>query len=57
MEYPLSIAVVAIAIAAVGPGRLSLGRPFRWRYGGWVPATVAVCLGGIGAVIVLALKQ
>ncbi|MGW7049847.1 DoxX family protein [Streptomyces avermitilis] len=56
LEYPLCLAVAAIAIAAVGPGLLSLDRPFRWRYGGWGPAAVALLLGGIGAAIVLALK-
>ncbi|MBA2950555.1 DoxX family protein [Streptomyces himalayensis] len=56
MEFPLCLAVAAITIAAVGPGRLSLDRPFRWRDGGWLSAAVAVGLGAIGAAIVLALK-
>lgn len=56
IEYPLSIAVVAVAVAAVGPGRLALDRPFRWRDGGMLPATTALCLGGIGAAIILALR-
>ncbi|MFD4569812.1 DoxX family protein [Streptomyces sp. NPDC058467] len=56
IEYPLSIAVVALAVAAIGPGRLALDRPFRWRDGGLLSAATALCLGGIGAVIVLALR-
>ncbi|MER5184129.1 DoxX family membrane protein [Streptomyces sp. NPDC002896] len=56
IEYPLCLAAAAIAIAAVGPGLLSLDRPFRWRHGGWIPAGVAVGLGAIGAAIVLAFK-
>ncbi|OAH12735.1 DoxX family protein [Streptomyces jeddahensis] len=54
MEYPLVLASAAIAVAAVGPGLLSLDRPFRWRHGGWLPAGVAVGLGAVGAVVVLA---
>ncbi|MGW1028186.1 DoxX family protein [Streptomyces sp. NPDC002577] len=54
LEYPLVITAAAIAIAAVGPGMLSLDRPFRWRNGGWLPAGVALGLGAIGAALVLA---
>ncbi|MDH6125893.1 DoxX family protein [Kitasatospora sp. GP82] len=55
MEYPLCIALVALALAAIGPGRFALDRPFRWGSGGWYEATVALGLGGIGAAIVLSL--
>ncbi|MGW1882740.1 DoxX family protein [Streptomyces sp. NPDC001970] len=53
--YPMVLAVAALTIAAVGPGRLSLDAPFPWRDGGWLPAAVALGLGVVGAVIVLAL--
>ncbi|MEU9115925.1 DoxX family protein [Streptomyces sp. NPDC048483] len=55
MEYNLGIAVVALGIAAIGPGRLALDRPFRWGKGGWREAGVALALGGIGAAIVLSI--
>ena len=56
MEYPLTIAVIALAVAAIGPGRLALDRPFRWRNGGTLSAVTALGLGGIGAVVILALR-
>ncbi|MGW1723454.1 DoxX family protein [Streptomyces sp. NPDC002306] len=55
IEYNLCITVVAFAIAAIGPGRLALDRPFRWGKGGWLEAAVALFLGGIGAAVVLIL--
>ncbi|GGT19316.1 hypothetical protein GCM10010207_18060 [Streptomyces atratus] len=55
VEYNLCIAVVALAIAAIGPGQLALDRPFRWGKGGWREAAVALCLGGIAAAIALSL--
>ncbi|MGW3725148.1 DoxX family protein [Streptomyces sp. NPDC000851] len=53
--YPMTFAVAALAIAAVGPGRLSLDAFFPWRDGGWVPAAVALVLGVAGGVVILAL--
>ncbi|MFI9048101.1 DoxX family protein [Streptomyces sp. NPDC053427] len=55
MEYNISIAVVALAIAAIGPGRLALDRPFRWGKGGWREAGLALGLGAIGAAICLSI--
>ncbi|AVH57904.1 MULTISPECIES: DoxX family protein [Streptomyces] len=55
VEYNVSIAIVALAVAAIGPGRLALDRWFRWGQGGWVEAAVALFLGGIGSAIVLSL--
>ncbi|MGW1889864.1 DoxX family protein [Streptomyces sp. NPDC002004] len=56
IELPLTICVVALAVAAIGPGRLALDRPFPWRDGGWMPAAVALVLGGVGAAVVLVLR-
>lgn len=56
MEYPLCLALIAIAVSAIGPGRLALDRPFRWGQGGWWSAAVALGMGGIGAGIVLSLQ-
>ncbi|MFE4797500.1 DoxX family protein [Streptomyces sp. NPDC056708] len=53
VEYNLCVAVVALAIAAIGPGRLALDQPFRWGRGGWREAAFALCLGGIAAAIAL----
>lgn len=55
MEYSVCIAVVALAIAAIGPGRLAIDRLFRWGRGGWVEAGFALGLGGIAAAITLSL--
>lgn len=55
LEYNLVLAVAALAVAAIGPGKLSLDRPFRWGKGGWAEAALALFLGGIGAAIVLIL--
>ncbi|WP_328690542.1 DoxX family membrane protein [Streptomyces caniferus] len=55
IEYPLTIAVVALAVAATGPGRFALDRPFRWGHGGLGSAAFALVAGGVGAAIVLAL--
>ncbi|MFE7979101.1 DoxX family protein [Streptomyces shenzhenensis] len=55
IEYSICVAVVAVAIAALGPGRLALDRFFPWRDGGWPEAAVALGLGGIGAAVALSL--
>ncbi|GAA5004617.1 DoxX family protein [Streptomyces siamensis] len=55
VEYNVAITVVAIAVAALGPGRLALDRLFPWGNGGWAEAALALGLGGIGAAIALTL--
>ncbi|OLZ65395.1 DoxX family protein [Streptomyces sp. IMTB 2501] len=55
VEYSVGIAVVALAVAAVGPGRLALDRFFPWGNGGWAEAASALGLGGIAAAITLSL--
>ncbi|MER5616334.1 DoxX family protein [Streptomyces sp. NPDC002215] len=55
VEYNVCIAVVALAVAAIGPGRFALDRPFRWGRGGWLEAAFALFVGGIGAAVVLSL--
>ncbi|WP_405708336.1 MULTISPECIES: DoxX family protein [unclassified Streptomyces] len=55
VEFNVCIAVVALAVAAIGPGRFALDRPFRWGGGGWPEAAFALFVGGIGAGIVLSL--
>ncbi|WP_327688204.1 DoxX family protein [Streptomyces tubercidicus] len=55
MEYPLTVAVVALTVAATGPGRFALDRSFRWGHGGWRSAGFALVAGGVAAAIVLAL--
>ncbi|MGW1408369.1 DoxX family protein [Streptomyces sp. NPDC002403] len=54
-EYNVCIAAVALAVAAIGPGRFALDRPFRWGRGGWPEAAFALFAGGIGAAVVLSL--
>ncbi|MEV5146193.1 DoxX family membrane protein [Streptomyces sp. NPDC052727] len=53
VEYNVAIAVAALAVAAIGPGRLAADRFFRWGRGGWAEAAVALGLGGVGAAISL----
>ncbi|MBL7489653.1 DoxX family protein [Frankia sp. AgB1.9] len=55
IEYPLTIAIVALAVAAIGAGRLALDRLFRRRDGGLPEMLFALCLGGATAAIVLAI--
>jgi putative oxidoreductase len=58
MEYPMVIAVVALTVAAVGSGRLAADHFLRftpWNRGGLRPAAFSLCLGGIGAAIILSL--
>ncbi|MEV6290221.1 DoxX family protein [Streptomyces sp. NPDC051896] len=53
VEYSVAIAVVALAIAAIGPGRLAVDRFFPWGAGGWPEAAFALGLGGVAAAITL----
>lgn len=55
VEYSVCIAVVALAVAMIGPGRLAVDRFFRWGAGGWVEGAFALGLGGIAAAVVLSL--
>ncbi|MEW2621275.1 DoxX family protein [Streptomyces sp. NPDC048106] len=55
VEYNIGIAVVALAVAAMGPGRLALDRYFPWGKGGWPQAAFALGLGGLAAALALAL--
>ncbi|WP_079188893.1 DoxX family protein [Streptomyces kebangsaanensis] len=55
VEYSVCIAVVALAVAAIGPGRLAFDRFFRWGTGGWGEAALALGLGGTAAAITLSL--
>ncbi len=52
MEYPLVLAAVAFAVAALGPGSISLDNVLGidWAGLGWaVGAAVTGCLGGLAA--------
>ncbi|MFI9802789.1 DoxX family protein [Streptomyces sp. NPDC052301] len=55
VEYSVCISVVALVIAALGPGRLALDRFFLWGRGGWGEAAFALGLGGASAAIALGL--
>jgi putative oxidoreductase len=55
IEYSVTICIVALAITAVGPGRLAGDRFFPWRSGGWLAAALALGLGGVGAAIALSI--
>ncbi|TFV33690.1 DoxX family membrane protein [Streptomyces sp. T1317-0309] len=55
VEYNVGIAVVALAVAATGPGRLALDRFFRWGEGGWAAAAFALGIGGAASAVTLVL--
>ncbi|OKJ85052.1 DoxX family protein [Streptomyces sp. CB01883] len=55
VEYNVCIAVAALAVAAIGPGRFSVDHYLPWGRGGWAEAAVALGLGGAGAAVTLAL--
>ncbi|MER7986903.1 DoxX family membrane protein [Streptomyces noursei] len=55
LEYPMVIALLALAVALIGPGALAVDRFFPWRRGGWRAGALALVLGGVGAAIVLSL--
>ncbi|MER6472379.1 DoxX family protein [Streptomyces collinus] len=55
VEYSVCITVVALAVAAIGPGRLAVDRFFRWGTGGWPQAAFALGVGGLAAAITLSL--
>ncbi|MEU5595092.1 DoxX family protein [Streptomyces sp. NPDC020298] len=55
LEHPMCIAASALAIAGVGPGRISLDRPFPWHRGTVRTGAFALGAGGLGAAVVLAL--
>lgn len=52
-EYCASIAVVALCVATIGPGRWSLDHAFDISYSGWWGAAIAAVLGIGGAIIQL----
>lgn len=56
-EYPLVVAVVAIALAATGPGALSLDGVLGWQLSGVTPAVGAVLLGTLTALLALATRS
>ncbi|MGG2461387.1 hypothetical protein ACO0M4_16445 [Streptomyces sp. RGM 3693] len=55
LEYPMIIALVALAVTLIGPGALAVDRFYPWRHGSWRAAALALILGGVGAAIVLSL--
>ncbi|WP_408649348.1 DoxX family protein [Streptomyces herbicida] len=55
VEYNVCITVVALAVAAIGPGRLAVDRFLPWGAGGWGAAAFALGLGGAAAAITLSL--
>ncbi|SDM93308.1 DoxX family protein [Allokutzneria albata] len=52
-EYPIVVALIAVCVAAIGPGKYSLDRSRPWAAGGTRPALVALVLGVVSAAAVL----
>ena len=52
-EYPIVVALIAVCVTAIGPGRYSLDRARPWAAGGARPALVALVLGVVSAAAVL----
>ena len=55
-EYCASIAVVALAVSMIGPGRWSLDNVFDISFSGWWGGAIAGVLGTGGALAQLALS-
>ena len=56
VEYVVMIAVAAAAIAAIGPGEISLDHAFGWDdRNGWTSVAIAVGIGLGAAIVQLAL--
>jgi putative oxidoreductase len=55
-EYCASIAVVAFAVATIGPGRWSLDHAFDITFHGWTGAVIAGVVGVGGALTQLAVS-
>lgn len=56
-EYPLVLGTVAVALAATGPGVVSLGALLGLSLSGWVWAFVALVLGAVTAVALLGSRE
>ena len=56
-EYPLVVAAVAFAVAAIGPGSLSLDRVFGIDWAGLEWAVAAAVAGGLGGLTAFALGR
>lgn len=57
MEYPLVMAAVAFAVAALGPGPISLDHAFGIHWAGLKWALGAAVGGGLGGLIAFALGR
>lgn len=57
LEYPLVLAAVAFAVAAIGPGSISLDHAFGIDWAGLKWAVGAVVCGGLGGLIAFALGR
>ena len=55
-EYCASIAVVALAVATIGPGRWSLDNAFDIQFHGWWGGAIAAGLGIGGALLQVAVS-
>jgi putative oxidoreductase len=57
MEYPLVLVAVAFAVAAIGPGSISLDHAFGFDWAGLEWAVGALVCGGLGGLIAFALGR
>jgi putative oxidoreductase len=55
-EYCASIAVVAVVVGMIGPGRWSLDHALGVEWNGWTGAVIAACAGIGGAIAQLAIS-
>ena len=54
-EYVLVLGVVAVTLAMVGPGRVSLDALLGWELAGWTGGLIAVGLGTLGTAVLLSI--
>jgi putative oxidoreductase len=57
LEYPLVLAAVAFAVAAIGPGSISLDHAFGIEWAGLKWAIGAALCGGLGGLMAVALGR
>jgi putative oxidoreductase len=56
IEFPLTNAAAALAVAFIGPGRFSLDHGFGWHLYGWKWGVAALVIGALGVLAGMATR-
>src|SRR5437588_871957 len=57
VELPLAFSAAAICLAFTGPGRYSFDQAIGWHMAGWAWGTLAVVLGAVAGLMILASRR